>query len=62
MLGMNITFVTLRKQMKKGYAVEEFGLPFKNIQKRLMQWQKESMKAREVKRANLLKKYAVEKS
>ena len=50
-LGMNITFVTTAKTDEEGYALlKEFGLPYDMA--------KESMKAREVKRAKLVAKYA----
>lgn len=55
---MNITFVTSAPTDEEGYALlKEFGLPFKT-QKRLIYYGKESMKAREVKRAKLVAKYA----
>ena len=58
-LGMNITFVTSAPTDEEGYALlKEFGLPFKNSKKINILWQKESMKAREVKRAKLVAKYA----
>lgn len=58
-LGMNITFVTTAKTDEEGYALlKEFGLPFKNAKKRLIQYGKRTMKAREVKRAKMVAKYA----
>ena len=58
-LGMNITFVTSAKTDEEGYALlKEFGLPFKNAKKDEGDMAKESMKAREVKRAKLVAKYA----
>ena len=58
-LGMNITFVTSAQTDEEGYALlKEFGLPFKNAKKRLINYGKESMKAREIKRAKLVAKYA----
>ena len=57
-LGMNITFVTSAETDEEGYALlKEFGLPLKTL-KRLIDMAKESMKAREVKRAKLVAKYA----
>ncbi len=57
-LGMNITFVTSAETDEEGYALlKEFGLPFKNAKKD-NNMAKESMKAREVKRAKLVAKYA----
>lgn len=57
--GMNITFVTSAKTDEEGYALlKAFGLPFKNAKKRLIDMAKESMKAREVKRAKLVARYA----
>ena len=57
-MGMEITFVTTAKTDQEAYALlREFGLPFKNIKKQL-DMAKESMKAREVKRAKLIAKYA----
>ena len=56
--GMNITFVTTAKTDEEGYALlKAFGLPFKNA-KNLRDMAKESMKAREVKRAKLVARYA----
>ena len=55
---MNITFVTSAQTDEEGYALlKEFGLPFKNAKK---DWYmaKESMKAREVRRAKLVAWYA----
>ena len=50
-LGMNITFVTSAQTDEEGYALlKEFGL--------LIDMAKESMKAREVKRAKLVARYA----
>ena len=58
-LGMNITFVTSAPTDEEGYALlKEFGLPFKNSKKDKYIMAKESMKAREVKRAKLVAKYA----
>ena len=58
-LGMNITFVTSAPTDEEGYALlKEFGLPFKNSKKDYYIMAKESMKAREVKRAKLVAKYA----
>jgi len=55
---MNITFVTSAETDEEGYALlKEFGLPFKNAKKDY-NMAKESMKAREVKRAKLVAKYA----
>ena len=57
-LGMNITFVTTAKTDEEGYALlKEFGLPFKTLKKTDIM-AKESMKAREVRRAKLVAKYA----
>ena len=56
-LGMNITFVTSAKTDEEGFALlKGFGLPFKN--KKEYSMAKESMKAREIKRAKLVAKYA----
>ena len=58
-LGMNITFVTTAKTDEEGYALlKEFGLPFKNAKNDKYNMAKESMKAREVKRAKMVAKYA----
>ena len=58
-LGMNITFVTTAKTDEEGYALlKEFGLPFKNANNDYYNMAKESMKAREVKRAKMVAKYA----
>ena len=58
-LGMNITFVTTAKTDEEGYALlKEFGLPFKNAKNDYYNMAKESMKAREVKRAKMVAKYA----
>ena len=55
--GMNITFVTSAQTDEEGFALlKAFGLPFKN--NRLRDMAKESMKAREVKRAKLVARYA----
>ena len=60
-LGMNITFVTSAKTDEEGFALlREFGLPFKNVKKN-SDMAKESMKAREVKRAKLVAKYAAKR-
>ena len=60
-MGMNITFVTSAKTDEEGYALlKAFGLPFKNAKKDY-DMAKESMKAREVKRAKLVAKYAEKK-
>ena len=61
-LGMNITFVTSAQTDEEGYALlKEFGLPFKNAKKN-SDMAKEAMKAREVKRAKLVAKYAAKKA
>ena len=58
MMGMEITFVTTAKTDEEAHALlREFGLPFKNNKKE-QSMAKESMKAREVKRAKLVAKYA----
>ena len=55
---MNITFVTSAQTDEEGYALlKEFGLPFKTL-KKIDNMAKESMKAREVRRAKLVAKYA----
>ena len=60
-LGMNITFVTSAPTDEEGYALlKEFGLPFKNANNNDMA--KESMKAREVKRAKMVAKYAAKRA
>ena len=61
MLGMNITFVTTAGTDEDGYALlKVFGIPFKkNLFRHTMA--KESMKAREVKRAKLVAKYAAKR-
>lgn len=57
-LGMEITFVTTSENDEEAYALlREFGLPFKNAKKNQCM-AKESMKAREAKRAKLVEKYA----
>ena len=57
--GMEITFVTTAKTDEEAYALlREFGLPFKNAKKNNSAMAKESMKAREVKRAKLANRYA----
>ena len=63
-LGMNITFVTSAETDEEGYALlKEFGLPFKNVLKKTNDnMAKESMKAREVKRAKLVARVCREKS
>ena len=55
---MEITFVTSANSDEEALALlKEFGLPFKNNKKN-QNMAKESMKAREVKRAKLVAKYA----
>lgn len=55
--GMEITFVTTAKTDEEAYALlREFGLPFKTLKE--LSYGKESMKAREVKREKLAKRYA----
>ena len=62
-LGMNITFVTSAPTDEEGYALlKEFGLPFKNAKNYFETMAKESMKAREVKRAKLVAKYAAKRA
>lgn len=57
-LGMNITFVTNAQTDEEGYALlREFGLPFRTKQNQ-QKMAKESMKAREVKRAKMIARYA----
>ena len=61
-MGMNITFVTSANTDEEGFALlREFGLPFKKELK-TSEMAKESMKAREVKRAKLVEKYAAKLS
>ena len=63
LLGMNITFVTTAPTDEEGYALlKEFGLPFKNANNKQVDMAKESMKAREVKRAKLVAKYAAKRA
>ena len=60
LMGMNITFVTSANSDEEGYALlKAFGLPFKNERSNMA---KESMKAREVKRAKLVAKFAERKA
>lgn len=55
---MNITFVTSAQTDEEGYALlKEFDYRLKTL-KRLIRYGKESMKAREVRRAKLVAKYA----
>ena len=62
-LGMNITFVTTAQTDEEGYALlKEFGLPFKNAKNYFETMAKESLKAREVKRAKLVAKYAAKRA
>ena len=60
--GMDITFVTSAKTDKEAMALlKQFGLPFKN-QKKQQGMAKESMKARERKRAQMVEKYAAKRA
>ena len=60
--GMDITFVTSAKTDKEAMALlKQFGLPFKN-QKKQSGMAKESMKARERKRAQMVEKYAAKRA
>ena len=61
--GVEITFVTTAKTDEEAHALlKAFGLPFKKHNTSDSSMAKESMKAREVKRAKLVAKYAAKRA